>query len=213
MMKLLIATGNPHKLEEFRRILAPLGIEAISAAEVGDIPDVEETGDTFEANAELKARAFYAATGLPSVADDSGLCIDALGGRPGVLSARYMGDVSHAEKIKGILREMISVPDEKRTARFVAAICCVLDDDTVLTCRGECEGRIGYAPKGHDGFGYDPIFMAGDKSFAELSDKEKDSLSHRGKALRLFAEMLSERVGLEKVKSCSKQQGSPDARQ
>jgi XTP/dITP diphosphohydrolase len=105
-----------------------------------------------------------------------------------------MGDVSHAEKIKGILREMIGIPDEERTARFVAAICCVLDEDTVLTCRGECEGRIGYAPKGEGGFGYDPIFMVGDKSFAELSDAEKDHLSHRGNALSLFAKLLSERV-------------------
>jgi XTP/dITP diphosphohydrolase len=190
-MRLLIATGNPHKLEEFRRILAPLGIEAVSPAE---LLSVDETGETFEENAELKARAFYKATGIPSVADDSGLCVDALGGGPGVHSARYMGDVPHTEKIKGILRAMIGVPDEQRTARFVAAICCVIDDDTVLTCREECEGRIGYAPKGDGGFGYDPIFMVGERSFAELSDGEKDEISHRGRALRSFAEMLKEKV-------------------
>jgi XTP/dITP diphosphohydrolase len=192
-MKLLIATGNSHKLEEFRRILAPLGIEAVSPADVNASVDVDETGETFEANAELKARAFYKATGLPSVADDSGLCVDAMDGRPGVLSARYMGDVSHEEKIKGILREMIGIPDEERAAQFVAAICCVIDDDTTLAVRGECEGRIGYAPRGHDGFGYDPIFYVGERSFAELSDGEKDAQSHRGKALRAFAEMLKGR--------------------
>lgn len=197
-MRLLVATGNRHKLEEFRRILAPLGIEAVSPAEVGAALDVEETGETFAENARLKAMALRERTGLGVAADDSGLCVDALGGRPGVHSARYMGeDTPHSEKIAGLLRELEGVPDEKRTARFVAAICCVLADGTLLECEGVCEGAIAHSPRGSGGFGYDPVFLVGDKSFADLAPDEKDRVSHRGRALRQLAEKL--KIVLENI--------------
>ena len=190
-MKLLAATGNKHKLEEFRRILSPLGINVISLNDIGLDANVEETGKTFLENAEIKAMALYKLTGIPTFADDSGLCIDALGGRPGVYSARYGGEsLPHGEKIGLILKEMESIPDERRGARFTAAIFCVLGDDSAIACEGNCEGRIGYEPRGGGGFGYDPIFMVGERSFAELSGKEKDEISHRGRALREFCEKL-----------------------
>ena len=191
-MKLVAATSNKHKLGEFRRILQPLGIEVISAQEaVGYSLEVEETGSTFMENSAQKAEAIYKATGLPTFADDSGLCIDALGGAPGIYSARYGGEnTPHSEKIKLILKELDDVADEKRTARFVAAIYCVLNDEHAISCEGSVEGKIGYEPKGKDGFGYDPIFMVGERSFAEHSDAEKDAISHRGIALREFCAKL-----------------------
>ncbi|MDR2932620.1 MAG: RdgB/HAM1 family non-canonical purine NTP pyrophosphatase [Oscillospiraceae bacterium] len=194
-MKLLAATGNKLKLAEFRRILTPLGVEVLSLADVGQKLDVEETGATFMENAEIKARALRVKTGLPTVADDSGLCIDALNGRPGVYSARYGGaDTPHSRKIEMILDEMRDIPDEKRTARFVAAICCVWDDDTVISCEGAVEGRIGHGPTGANGFGYDPVFMVGNRSFAQFADREKDAVSHRGRALRTFYEKLEAHI-------------------
>lgn len=190
-MELIAATSNPGKLREFRRILGPLGVRVLSAADAGASPDVEETGETFAENAAIKARAIYERTGLPSLADDSGLCVDALGGRPGVRSARYGGgDTPHSEKMKLLLEELRGVPDEKRTARFACAVCCVLDDNTAIAAEGFCEGKIGYAPVGGGGFGYDPVFMVGERSFAELPAEEKDAVSHRGVALRSFAEKL-----------------------
>ena len=191
-MKLVAATSNKHKLGEFRRILQPLGIEVISALEaVGHSLEIEETGSTFMENSAQKAEAIYKATGLPTFADDSGLCIDAMGGAPGIYSARYGGEnTPHSEKIKLILKELDGVADEKRTARFVAAIYCVLNDEHAISCEGSVEGKIGYEPKGKDGFGYDPIFMVGERSFAEHSDAEKDAISHRGIALREFCAKL-----------------------
>lgn len=190
-MKLLIATGNAHKLEEFRRILAPLGVEAVSPAELGAALEVEETGKTFMENARIKAKSLRDLHGLGVVADDSGLCVDALDGRPGVYSARYMGkDTPHSKKISGILNELEGVPEEKRGARFICAICCVLEDGTVLECEGVCEGSIAHVPHGTGGFGYDPIFLVGGRSFADLAPEEKDRVSHRGIALRLLAEKL-----------------------
>lgn len=190
-MRLLAATGNRHKLEEFRRILGPLGIEVVAPADVGAGLEVEETGATFAENARLKALALYRRTRIPAVADDSGLCVDALGGRPGVHSARYMGeDTPYAEKMGGLLREMLGVPERERTARFVAAICCALDGGALIECEGVCEGVIGHRPGGDGGFGFDPIFYVGGRSFAELPPGEKDALSHRGKALRRFAAQL-----------------------
>ena len=191
-MKLVAATSNKHKLGEFRRILQPLGIAVISALEaVGHSLEIEETGSTFMENSAQKAEAIYKATGLPTFADDSGLCIDALGGAPGIYSARYGGEnTPHSEKIKLVLKELNDVADEKRTARFVAAIYCVLNDEHAISCEGSVEGKIGYEPKGKDGFGYDPIFMVGERSFAEHSDAEKDAISHRGIALRKFCAKL-----------------------
>lgn len=197
-MRLLVATGNNHKLEEFRRILAPLGIEAVAPADIGVSLDVDETGETFAENARLKAEALRERAGMGVVADDSGLCVDALGGRPGVQSARYLGEnTPHAEKIKGLLRELADVPDQRRTARFVSAICCVLADGTLLECEGVCEGAIAHTPQGDGGFGYDPVFLVEDgggnhRSFADLTPADKDRRSHRGRALRLLAERLQE---------------------
>lgn len=189
-MKLLAATGNKNKLLEFSRILSPLGIEILSPSDVGVSADVEETGVTFAENAMIKALALYESTGLPAVADDSGLCVDALGGRPGVYSARYLGGAPQSEKNRALLRELADVPEDKRTAYFVCSVCCVLDNNTIVTAEGHCCGKIAYEPGGSGGFGYDPIFLAGSRTFAELSDSEKDIISHRGIALRELAEKL-----------------------
>lgn len=194
-MKLLVATGNAHKLEEFRRILTPLGIQVLAPADLNVSLDVEETGTTFAENARIKAVALRDRTGYGVVADDSGLCVDALDGRPGVHSARYLGeDTPHTQKIAGLLRELEGVPADQRTARFVAAICCVTVEGEELTCQGACEGHIAFAPSGEGGFGYDPIFLVGDKSFGQLTDEEKDKLSHRGKALAMLTEQIKTKV-------------------
>lgn len=193
-MKLIVATNNAHKLVEFGRILAPLGIEVHSQKEYCPDLDVEETGTTFAANARLKAEAVYKATGLMAVADDSGLCVDALDGAPGVYSARYAGEnATDAQKIEKLLDEMKDVPEEKRTARFVSAICCI-GPDLLLECEGVCEGTIGYECRGEGGFGYDPIFYVDGRSYSEMSGEEKDAISHRGRALRLFYEEMNRRM-------------------
>ena len=193
-MKFIIATHNQKKLAELRRILSPLGIEALTADEAGiDFEDVEETGTTFEENAQIKALALYDGSGYGTIADDSGLCVDALDGAPGIYSARYSGEHGNdAENIVLLLKNMENVPDEQRTARFVCAICCVMPDGTQFTVRGECEGKIGYECLGDGGFGYDPIFMLPEgRSMAELSKDEKDAISHRGNALKKLVERLS----------------------
>ena len=191
-MEFLIATHNIKKREELRRILGPLGIEVFLDFEKGVLlNEVEETGATFEENAMLKAVSGCADSMMPCIADDSGLCVDALDGRPGVFSARYHGEeTSYAEKMAFLLEEMKDVPPEARTARFVSAVACVFPDGRRFTVRGTCEGTIGFAPRGDNGFGYDPVFMVGEKSFAELSAEEKDAKSHRGNALRKLAEEL-----------------------
>lgn len=191
-MKLILATKNKKKLLEMERILAPLGVQVISEAALDTpLPEVEETGVDFLENAALKAQSAFAATGLAAVADDSGLCVDALDGAPGVYSARYAGghgdDKANNEKL---LRELEGLPEEKRTAKFVCAICCVLPDGRRIAVEGECPGRIGFAPDGEGGFGYDPLFITEKGCFGRLSPKEKDAVSHRGKALRLFVEEL-----------------------
>ena len=191
-MRLLLATKNPKKLAEMERILAPLGVEVLSETGLDKpLPEVEETGDTFEANALLKAQSACEATGMPAVADDSGLCVDALDGAPGVYSARYAGahgdDKANNDKLLAALE---GLPAEKRTAKFVSAIVCVFPDGRRLTVRGECPGRIGFAPKVEGGFGYDPLFITDKGCFGMLSPAEKDEISHRGRALRRFADEL-----------------------
>ena len=185
-MRFLVATHNAKKLRELSRILEPLGIEAVTDRELGQpLTEVEETGTTFEENAYLKAASACRETGLPAIADDSGLAVDALDGAPGVYSARYAGEnATDAERIAKLLRELEGVPAEKRTAQFVSVVCCVFPDGRTLSVRGECPGRIGFAPRGEGGFGYDPIFEVGDRTYAELSAEEKDAISHRGNALR-----------------------------
>jgi len=188
-MKFVIATHNKHKLQELQRILTPLGIEAVTA----DLSEVEETGTTFAENACLKAKAACKETGLPAVADDSGLEVDALDGRPGVYSARYAGEgATDAQRIEKLLGELSEVPAEKRGARFVSAICCVFPNGDILRAEGDCPGSIAFAPAGEDGFGYDPIFLCGEKTFAQMTAAEKDAVSHRGKALEKFNLILKE---------------------
>ena len=187
-MKLVLASDNAHKLTEFRELFRSLNAELLSKKETGFTAEVEENGATFEENAFIKAEAVMRATGLPAIADDSGLCVDALGGEPGVRSARYTG--SHSDSDEDRYRLVLSnLGDRKdRSARFVCALCCVFPDGTVLRARGECEGEILFAPQGDNGFGYDPIFRpAGfDRSMAELTMEEKNAISHRGKALVNF---------------------------
>ena len=194
-MKLVLASKNQKKLRELREILSAQGVEVVSEADVGVDVDVEETGTTFEENALLKARAVCEASGLPAVADDSGLCVDALGGAPGVYSARYGGpgldDVGRYQLLLENMRGMLD-----RRCKFVSAICCCFPDGEVITARGECPGTLAYAPKGEDGFGYDPIFFLPErkKTFAELTAEEKNAISHRGRALEEFRSKREERL-------------------
>lgn len=185
-MKFIIATNNPKKLKELERILNPLGINAVSAKDEGvSLDDVEETGTTFAENAFIKANSAFKRTGLASVADDSGLCVDALNGRPGIYSARYAGEnATDCDKNTKLLTELKDVSEMERTAHFTCAICCILPNGEKIEVEGICEGSIAFEPHGNGGFGYDPIFIYGDKSYAELSPEEKDGVSHRGKALR-----------------------------
>ncbi len=191
-MEFIIATRNVGKLKEFKRILEPMGFTVISQVDVAPGLEVEETGTTFAENAYLKAKGIYDLTGKAAIADDSGLCVDALEGRPGVYSARYGGAAATDEdRVQMLLSELGEVPEQERTARFISAICCILPNGQVLRTEGSCEGKIGYEPKGENGFGYDPVFMIGEKSLAEMSASEKDSISHRGQALRRFEEQLT----------------------
>ncbi|MDD6395698.1 MAG: XTP/dITP diphosphatase [Firmicutes bacterium] len=192
-VKFVAATNNKNKLKEFARILEPLNIEVLTVSQCGgENIDPVEDGETFESNAIIKAKAFAEALGMPALADDSGLCVDALDGAPGVYSARYSGEGDAANNAL-LLKNLEGVPMEKRTARFVCAICCAYPDGRYFTVQGECEGKIGFEPKGSNGFGYDPLFfIETGESFAEISGERKDSMSHRGKALRLLAERLEE---------------------
>ena len=189
-MNFVIASNNEKKAAELERILKPLGVSVKTAAELGiSLDDVEETGLTFKENAEIKADAALKKTGLPSIADDSGLMVDALGGRPGVYSARYAD--TDEDKINKLMCELAATGSENRTAHFACVICCAFPDGRKIFAYGKCDGNIGYAPRGNNGFGYDPIFFVeGNKTFAELTDTQKDAMSHRGKALRELSELL-----------------------
>ena len=194
-MKIIFATGNQGKLREVRAIVADLGIEVESMKDAGIDVDIVEDGKTFAENALIKARTVCKACGEVTMSDDSGLEIDALGGEPGIYSARYMGeDTSYHIKNMNLVERLEGVPDEKRTARFVCAIACVFPDGRELICRETFEGRIGYEEKGQNGFGYDPIFYVPEKGCysAELSPEEKNAISHRGKALRAMRAKLEE---------------------
>ncbi|MBK7860135.1 MAG: RdgB/HAM1 family non-canonical purine NTP pyrophosphatase [Archangiaceae bacterium] len=189
-MKLLFATTNAGKLAELRELLP--GVEVISAAEAVPHLEVEEDRDTFEANAEKKARSYLQASGLPSLADDSGLCVEALGGRPGVQSARYAP--SDAERITRLLAELQRANNRK--AHFTCALCVAFPSGELLTGHGECHGEIALAPRGAHGFGYDPVFVVpSGKTLAELTRAEKAQLSHRGAAMRAIAPQLLARLG------------------
>lgn len=191
-MDFLIATHNLKKRDELQRILSPLGLRVLTADEAGvDLTDVEETGTTFEENALLKARSGAKEGNMPCIADDSGLCVDVLDGAPGVYSARYAGEHGNdAKNNEKLLEALADVPTEKRTAQFVSCVACVFPDGRELTVQGEVKGVIGYEPKGENGFGYDPLFYVGERSFAEFTSAEKDGVSHRGNALRGLAKEL-----------------------
>lgn len=196
-MKLVLASGNRGKAAELAALLAPLGWELVSQAALG-VAEIDETGTTFEANALLKARHAAAATGLPALADDSGLEVDALGGAPGVRSARYAGSGGDAANLAKLLRELDAVPAAGRTARFrcVLAFVASAADPAPLIARGAWEGRIAREPRGSNGFGYDPVFLVpgpadGDeRTAAELSPALKNERSHRGQALRELLRLL-----------------------
>ena len=194
-MVICAATGNAGKLKELRRILSALGHEVKSQKELGITLEPEETGTTFAENARIKAMTVHQHTGEAVIADDSGICVDALDGRPGVYSARYGGeDLPHPEKIKLLLSELQDTPPQQRGARYECAIHFVLADGREYAFHADCPGVIGYETRGQNGFGYDPIFYIGERSFAEYSDEEKDRISHRGKALRQMAETIGRLV-------------------
>ncbi|MDO5123726.1 MAG: RdgB/HAM1 family non-canonical purine NTP pyrophosphatase [Eubacteriales bacterium] len=198
-MDFLIASNNAHKVQEFKRILAPLGINAISAKEAGfDLGEVAEDGKTFRENAFIKAESAFLRTGLPSVADDSGLCVDALDGAPGIFSARYGGEgLSDRERTALLLKNMQDVPESQRTARFICSICCMINHEDVITLEGVCEGSIAFETCGDGGFGYDPVFITSEgKCFGSIPAQEKDEVSHRGVALRSLFEILKDRKDL-----------------
>ncbi|MDR0381940.1 MAG: RdgB/HAM1 family non-canonical purine NTP pyrophosphatase [Oscillospiraceae bacterium] len=184
-MEWVLATGNPGKRREMESLLAPLGVRLRLPAEFGADFAPDETGATFAANARLKAEAALALTGRPALADDSGLEVAALGGAPGVLSARYGGaELSAAARNERLLAALAGRTD--RAARFVCALVCLFPDGRVLTAEGVCEGEIAPEPRGAGGFGYDPLFYVPKygKTMAELSDDEKNEISHRGRAVR-----------------------------
>lgn len=195
-MDFILATNNMKKLSEMQRILSPLGIAVKTAKTLGlELPEVEEDGDTFEANAKIKAKSACAMTGLPAIADDSGLCVDYLNGAPGIFSARFAGEHGNDEKNNDLLLEKLKgVPMEQRTAYYVCAICCVFPDGQEITVRGECHGHIGFERDGNAGFGYDPLFIIEGKSFGRYTAEDKDKISHRGNALRALASELEKRI-------------------
>ncbi|MBQ6530474.1 MAG: XTP/dITP diphosphatase [Clostridia bacterium] len=190
-MKVIAATKNKGKIREMTEILSPLGIEIVPQEEVGIEVDVEETGDTFEKNALIKARAVRMVSDYPVLADDSGLCVDALDGAPGVRSARYAGDnATDEDKINKLLSEIGEA--ENRNARFVTSVAFIFEDGREVTAEGSVDGSITKEPHGEGGFGYDPVFYSPElgKTFAESTDDEKNSVSHRGRALKNLFEKL-----------------------
>lgn len=198
--RLLIATNNAHKVREFHRLLGDIPWELVTPADLGLTLDVEEHGDTFQANAALKAHAFAEASGLPALADDSGIEVDALEGRPGVYSARYGGDGrDDAGRVDLLLRELHGVPDERRTCRYRVVLVLAQPDGSEHIAGGSCEGRVAHAPAGAGGFGYDPVFWvdAHGRTIGELTDDEKDVISHRGQAARAMAEVLEAKAASE----------------
>jgi len=192
MMKFVLASNNAKKLIEMRDILSEFGVSVISLAEAGIDSEPEETGTTFEENALIKAHAASKASGMPAIADDSGLCVDALGGAPGVLSARYGGDErqSDEDRVALLLRNLGD--NTNRAAKFMCAVACVFPDGREFTVYGECAGEITDAPRGAGGFGYDPVFLVAGMglTMAELDPAEKNKISHRGNAMKKLKKEL-----------------------
>jgi XTP/dITP diphosphohydrolase len=200
LTKLLIASNNHHKMTEFRRLFDHVAVDLLSPYDINLNLDVDETGDTFEANARLKARAFAKASGLLALADDSGIEIDALEGRPGVLSARYGGEgLDDAGRVQRLLQEMVSVPDDQRACRYRVVLVLVDPAEPEVaeeSTEARCEGQVARQISGKSGFGYDPIFYLPGygKTIAEISADQKDEISHRGIAARAMAEILAART-------------------
>ncbi len=196
-LRIIFATGNQGKMREIRDIMSDLDAEILSMKEAGIEADIEEDGKTFEENAVIKAKAVAAFTDAIVLADDSGLEIDYLNKEPGIYSARYLGeDTPYFVKNKNLIERLAGVPDEKRTARFVCAIAAVMPDGEIVTTRGVIEGRIGYEEKGDNGFGYDPIFYVPEYGVttAQLTEDEKNRISHRGRALNAMKTELRKRI-------------------
>lgn len=193
-MKFFIATKNAHKIREFSEIFADLGIELISENDLNEpLEDVEEGGTSFEENALIKARFAAKILSLPTLADDSGLCVDALNGEPGIYSARYAG--VHGDSAANNQKLLKKLENEtNRTAKFVCAIACVFPDGREFTVRGACEGYILEAPQGDGGFGYDPLFMTEFGCFGTMTAEEKDAVSHRHNAIVKFSEELKKYI-------------------
>ena len=192
-MKFILASQNQHKLVEMQNILSAHGVEVVLQSELGLHVEVEETGATFAENAMLKAKAVMAASGLPAIADDSGVCVDALSGAPGVYSARYGGpELDDVGRYRLLLENMRGARD--RTAHFTSAIACAFPNGGTIEAEGICPGMIAYAPQGDGGFGYDPVFFLPQlrKTYAQLTPEEKAAVSHRGKALEVFDQKLRE---------------------
>ena len=190
-MKYVLATHNPGKLKEMGAILARFGVEVVSPKDLGLTVDVEETGTTFAENAMLKAKPICAAAQLPAIADDSGLCVDALNGGPGVYSARYGGEgLDDRGRYMLLLNNMRG--QTTRAAHFACAIACAFPNGDTLTAEGRCDGTIAFAPMGEGGFGYDPVFFVPEKAktFGQLTAEEKSAISHRGRALESFVGKL-----------------------
>lgn len=195
MNKVVFATNNEHKLKEARDILDDIGIEVISQHDAGAYCEPEENGTTFAENAMIKANAVYNEVKIPVIADDSGLCVDSLNGRPGIYSARYAPKGQECDKL---LNEMKNISKEKRTAHFQCVIAYV-DADTSFTVDGRLDGYIGFEKRGDNGFGYDPVFMCGDRTLAEMTSEEKNRISHRSEALKEFVRQCLNRKVNENV--------------
>lgn len=195
-MKVILASQNRHKLAEIQAILSQYDMELVLQSDLGLQIDVDETGTSFEENSELKARAVMEASGLPAIADDSGLCVDVLGGEPGIYSARYGAPdcVTDRDRLNFLLKNMQGIRSEERTARFVCVITLLWPDGRKLTARGSCEGLISFEPRGEDGFGYDPVFYVPSYgcTFAQMGAEKKNAISHRANALRRLEQMLQE---------------------
>jgi len=191
-MKFVLASHNKGKLREMQEILTPLGIEVVLQSDIGLTLEPEETGTTFEENAAIKAKAVMEASGLPAIADDSGLCVDWLQGAPGIYSARYGGLDDDKARYMLLLQNMRG--STNRAAHFHTGVVCAFPNGDVITAEGDCHGAIAFAPMGENGFGFDPIFMVPElrKTFAQLTAEEKNAISHRGNALRAFAAKLKD---------------------
>lgn len=191
--KFIFASNNKGKIRELKDILSPMGIEVVSQREAGFDIEADETGTTFAENSAIKAKAIYELAKIPVLADDSGLCVDALDGQPGVYSHRFAGEnATDEEKCRYILEKLENVSDEKRTARFICDMCFIDENGREYHAEGRCEGKIGREEKGNNGFGYDPIFVVGNRTLAELEEAEKNKISHRAEALKKMKEILKQ---------------------